>query len=314
MRGSSSTMVEIVVNLKLALNRLRLLQQKKLASNQSSRREIAHLLEQGKDDSARVRVEHIIREDFAMEAMEILELYVEMLLARFGLLESMRHCDPAIAEAVNTIIYAAPRCDVKELSFVRDQLINKFGKDFAASAMENENDVVNPRIVYKLRIQSPDPILVDQYLTAIAKSFRVDWEGAILPADVAELNDPAPAPPSLIDAPLPAPSQPNSYETPQPTTTVGQPGYIMVPANNPPPAGYVMVPAPPAGVGVGQAYYIAQPQNSVQYMPPPFPPPPSAGSGGGFTDTTPSAPPVVGGATADFDELTRRFEALTRRK
>ena len=50
--------------------------------------------------------------------MEMLELYSELLLARFGLLEQMKHCDQSIAEAVNTIIYAAPRCEIKELSQV----------------------------------------------------------------------------------------------------------------------------------------------------------------------------------------------------
>ncbi|KAI8847960.1 regulator of Vps4 activity in the MVB pathway-domain-containing protein [Chytridium lagenaria] len=134
------------VQLKLAINRLKLLQQKKTAGNGAARREIAQLLENHKDDSARVRVEHIIREDFTIEAMEIIELYCEMLLARFGLLEEMRNCDPSIAEAVNTIIFAAPRCEVKELSQVRDQFISKFGKDFGLAAMENVNDVVNSRV------------------------------------------------------------------------------------------------------------------------------------------------------------------------
>jgi vacuolar protein sorting-associated protein IST1 len=32
-------------------------------------------------------VEHIIREDYNIEAMEVLELLSELLLARFGLLE-----------------------------------------------------------------------------------------------------------------------------------------------------------------------------------------------------------------------------------
>src|SRR5688572_16079138 len=59
-----------------------------------------------------------------------------------------RHCDQAIAEAVNTIIYAAPRTEVKELSMVRDQLIMKFGKEFAVAAMENQNDIVNSRVSF----------------------------------------------------------------------------------------------------------------------------------------------------------------------
>jgi len=41
-------------------------------------------------DRLRYQVEHIIREDLNMEAMEILELYCELLLARFGLLETMK--------------------------------------------------------------------------------------------------------------------------------------------------------------------------------------------------------------------------------
>jgi vacuolar protein sorting-associated protein IST1 len=43
-----------------------------------------------KRESARVRVEHVIREDFLVEALELLHLYVDTLLARFGLLTSQK--------------------------------------------------------------------------------------------------------------------------------------------------------------------------------------------------------------------------------
>jgi vacuolar protein sorting-associated protein IST1 len=76
--------------LKLASNRLKMLQAKKASLNQHQRREIAGLLEKGKEDSARIRVEHIIREDFETEAMEILELYCDLLGARFGILEQIK--------------------------------------------------------------------------------------------------------------------------------------------------------------------------------------------------------------------------------
>ena len=36
------------------------------------------------------QVEHIIREDYIVEAMEVVELYCDLLLARFGLIESMK--------------------------------------------------------------------------------------------------------------------------------------------------------------------------------------------------------------------------------
>ncbi|KAI9192909.1 regulator of Vps4 activity in the MVB pathway-domain-containing protein [Polychytrium aggregatum] len=163
------------VLLKLSLNRLKLLQQKKAQMAQQARREIAVLLEKGKIESARVRVEYIIREDYNVEAMEILELYCDLVLARFGLVEQMRHCDPGIAEAVNTIIYAAPRMEVKELSQVRDQFMLKYGRDFASAAIENIGDIVNPRVVNKLRVCTPEKLLVNQYLNAIAAAYKVDF-------------------------------------------------------------------------------------------------------------------------------------------
>ena len=38
-----------------------------------------------------LQVEHIIREDYIVEAMEVVELYCDLLLARFGLIESMKY-------------------------------------------------------------------------------------------------------------------------------------------------------------------------------------------------------------------------------
>ena len=36
-----------------------------------------------------LQVEHIIREDYMVEAMEVVELYCDLLLARFGMMEQM---------------------------------------------------------------------------------------------------------------------------------------------------------------------------------------------------------------------------------
>ena len=55
-----------------------------------ARREIADYIQIGKEERARIRVEHIIREDLMVEAMEIIEMFCDLLLARFGLLEKMK--------------------------------------------------------------------------------------------------------------------------------------------------------------------------------------------------------------------------------
>jgi hypothetical protein len=70
------------VNLKLAITRLQLLKQKKSNLNNNARREIAQLLAQGAEDTARIKVESIIREDYLLEAYEVLELFCELMLAR----------------------------------------------------------------------------------------------------------------------------------------------------------------------------------------------------------------------------------------
>ncbi|EPZ35385.1 DUF292, eukaryotic domain-containing protein [Rozella allomycis CSF55] len=165
------------VQLKLAINRIKLFQSKKQSLNQNQRREIADLLENNKIESAKIRVENIIREDYMLEVLEILQLYCETLIARFGLLEHMSVCDPSIEEAIKTLIYAAPRSEVQELLVLRDMFLCKYGKDFVKDVVEN-NQNVNERIVQKLKIQTPDPLLVNQYLIEIAKAFNVVYDSS----------------------------------------------------------------------------------------------------------------------------------------
>lgn len=88
------------------MQRLRTLQEKKGAQAKAARRDIATLLERGKAETARIKVESsnshfilywspflivlfsiVINEDIHLELLELLELYCELLLARFGLVE-----------------------------------------------------------------------------------------------------------------------------------------------------------------------------------------------------------------------------------
>jgi vacuolar protein sorting-associated protein IST1 len=75
----------------------------------ATRREIASLLEKGRIETSRIKVEATMGEDNMIELLEVLELYCELLLARFGLLEAVPDIDPGVAEAVNGVIHAAPR-------------------------------------------------------------------------------------------------------------------------------------------------------------------------------------------------------------
>lgn len=73
---------KLKTNLRLAINRLKLLEKKKSEMALKSRKEIADYISSGKAERAKIRVEHIIREDYLVEAMEIVEMYCDLLLAR----------------------------------------------------------------------------------------------------------------------------------------------------------------------------------------------------------------------------------------
>ncbi|XP_036131691.1 IST1 homolog isoform X3 [Molossus molossus] len=178
MLGSGFKAERLRVNLRLVINRLKLLEKKKTELTQKARKEIADYLAAGKDERARIRVEHIIREDYLVEAMEILELYCDLLLARFGLIQSMKELDSGLAESVSTLIWAAPRLqsEVAELKIVADQLCAKYSKEYGKLCRTNQIGTVNDRLMHKLSVEAPPKILVERYLIEIAKNYNVPYE------------------------------------------------------------------------------------------------------------------------------------------
>ena len=69
---------KIKPQLKMAAQRITLTINKKTNSIKKQKREVAELLAKNKEEKARIRVEHIIREDFTIEAYEIIELLCEL--------------------------------------------------------------------------------------------------------------------------------------------------------------------------------------------------------------------------------------------
>jgi vacuolar protein sorting-associated protein IST1 len=163
---------------------------------------MADLLSQSREASARIRVENIIHTDITVELMEILELYAELLLARAGLLDVRdKNVKDGVAgegggegtgleEAAASIIYSAPRLarDVRELGIVRNMLIERFGKDFAMRANENQGGIVPARVADKLKVDPPSARLVQAYLEEIARAYGVDWPLNQEREDVDELS------------------------------------------------------------------------------------------------------------------------------
>lgn len=165
-----------------------MVQQRDEQLGKTQRRAMAQLLESGKVDSATIRVENIIRADIISELHEMLELYCELLLARSGLLEGTQ-VDPGLDEAIQSLIYAAPKTEIKELGTVRQLLAEKYGKEFVLGATDNAQGKVNEKVVKKLSVEPPRKELVQGYLEEIARAYGVDWPKRAKPSPPPEFED-----------------------------------------------------------------------------------------------------------------------------
>ena len=71
------------MQIRLSIQRLRTLQEKKLALAKKYRRDIADLLQKGRAETARLRVEGLIQDDIYVELLELLEVgHIHRHLAR----------------------------------------------------------------------------------------------------------------------------------------------------------------------------------------------------------------------------------------
>ncbi len=296
------------------------------SSSFSALQAIADLLRNGKEEVARVKVEAVIRDDMMLQAFEILELFVELLLSRAELLKMQTGCPFDLREAVCTVIYAAPRIDAKELLEVRAQFIEKYGKPFASEAMENKGNCVNAKIIHKMSVITPENATVFEYLGSIAKEFGVEWVSPISAAP-GELGM-FPAPPAHIAPPMqPQPYQPPAYSLPlylpQGATPVlpganyaansnlamqfpSVPPAAPVPQQQPPPP--VQQPLPPSNYPPASQYppyppiYSSGNNNNAAMPPPPA-----------YAEfTTPGNPAVTTEEVPGIDDLLARFNQLKK--
>ncbi|KAJ0090328.1 hypothetical protein Patl1_13423 [Pistacia atlantica] len=163
--------------LKLAASRIRLLKNKRGAQVKQLKRELAQLLESGQDQTARIRVEHVVREEKTMAAYDLLEIYCELIVARLPIIESQKNCPIDLKEAISSVIFASPRCaDLPELMDVRKHFTAKYGKEFVATSVELRPDCgVSRLLVEKLSTKSPDGPTKIKILSAIAEEHNIKW-------------------------------------------------------------------------------------------------------------------------------------------
>lgn len=134
-----------------------------------------------------------------------------------------RKCDEQLAPIVKSVIYAAGRVDIPELSRIKDQLISKYGKEWTELAASGADQ----RLVLKLGIRNPDNMLVNRYLLAIAEIYGIPWA----PVEEEDLIGRGQVPSPMAQAYPPLNPLPSGFDAPPPYS----PGSV---SGGPPPAQY----------------------------------------------------------------------------
>ncbi|CAL4948096.1 unnamed protein product [Urochloa decumbens] len=166
--------------LNLVISRIKLLRNRRELQLINMRKEMVQYLQTGQESIARIRVEHIIREQNILAAYEIVELFCEFVLARVPIVEVQKECPIELREAISSIIFASGRCsDLPELMHLRNLFTTKYGKEFVAGAMELRPDSgVNRTIIEKLSVKAPSGESKLKVLKAIAREYNVEWDSS----------------------------------------------------------------------------------------------------------------------------------------
>ncbi|KAF3326674.1 IST1-like protein [Carex littledalei] len=177
--------------LNLAISRIKLLRNKREVQLDGMRKEIFQYLHTGQESIARIRVEHIIREQNILAAYEVLELFCEFVLARVPILESKKECPVELQEAIASIIYASSRCsDLPELTTIRNLFGTKYGKEFVMSALELRPDsCVNRTVIEKLSVKAPSAEAKLNVLKSIAQERGLEWDSSATEAQFNKTYD-----------------------------------------------------------------------------------------------------------------------------
>eukprot|EP01047_Picozoa_sp_COSAG01_P030821 COSAG01_NODE_2161_length_8268_cov_23.645122_8_plen_198_part_00 len=161
------------------------------AKNQS--KEVGQLLADQRGELARIKVEHVIRTKNETCALEMLELFCDLLLARHMLLESEVELPVELQEAVFSICWASTRTEITDLRHVKMQFMLKWPvirQQFdAASRLEGaevpeQSRYVNEALLRYLTTATPPRKRVQDYLVEIGAIFGERARLPLHPASV----------------------------------------------------------------------------------------------------------------------------------
>ncbi|KAI3516758.1 hypothetical protein L1887_15769 [Cichorium endivia] len=162
---------KLKTTLNLAICRLSLLKNHRLARFTIARSDVIQLLRLNHHQQALIRVEQVIKDQNMLDVYDMIHGYCDLLIQRINLIDKANDCPGELKEVVSDLLYAAPRCgEFPELQEIRAILTTRFGKEFANCAIElRRNCGVSQTMIQNL---SPRQSILEcrmKMLTGIAK-------------------------------------------------------------------------------------------------------------------------------------------------
>mmetsp|Transcript_6726 Transcript_6726/g.10582 ORF Transcript_6726/g.10582 Transcript_6726/m.10582 type:complete len:101 (+) Transcript_6726:35-337(+) len=95
--GNSFTLPKFKSKTRTAIQRLKLqINKKSNVATNVTRKEIIQMLREGKDESARIRSEGMMREESLVSAMEVTQMMCDLLVTRASYLNTSKQCPEVI--------------------------------------------------------------------------------------------------------------------------------------------------------------------------------------------------------------------------
>lgn len=139
------------------------------------KRLLAKHLQDGEYALARLEAERIVKLDWKVEAMNIIEIKCEEIRDNVPLLQQQKTVPADLEEAIACVIYAQPRAGVAELKEVIKLLERKYGQEFTEMQRNNGSKRVEDRLIHRLSGKRPNAYLVYSYMKEIAKNFGIEF-------------------------------------------------------------------------------------------------------------------------------------------
>ncbi|GFS42221.1 IST1 homolog [Nephila pilipes] len=170
--------MKLKTDLQLTCKRLKMLQAKKMELSDKLRKEISNHLTKGNYMMAKIKTQTVIKYETTVEALEIVEMFCEQILEKYGLFEQMKQLDPDLIEPVSSLIWVSPylRPEVPELKDIFKQLTMKYGSNYSKATLKNEQQTVNPELMERIKLFASSENKVQEYLRSIAKKYDVPEE------------------------------------------------------------------------------------------------------------------------------------------